>query len=251
MIAGLLVGSFTNVLIARVPAGKGVITGRSACPRCNHTLAWYDNLPLLSWLVLRARCRYCSTRISAQYPLVEGAVALLWLAVYLVHGIGFTALLLAYLAPVSVALTVIDVRHHRLPHRIVLPSYAVTVAIMACAWTSGESASWWTALIGLVALGGFYGLLWFIYPKGMGFGDVTTAGLLGLALGFLGLENLAVGAIAGPLVGGLMVIALATVRKAGRGTRIPYGPALLTGAWIGLLAGSELAAGYLRILGVQ
>lgn len=227
-----------------------MITGRSACPQCGHSLAWYDNVPLASWLALRARCRYCSTPISAQYPAVESAVALMWLAIYLQWGVSFSALLLAYMAPVSVALVVIDARVHRLPHRIVLPSFLVVAGIALVAWWSGESQSWWTALVGLAAMGGFYGLLWFVYPRGMGFGDVTTASLLGVVLGFLSLQHLAVGAIAGPLLGGVLVIAMAAARRASRKARIPYGPALVGGAWVGVLAGPTIAAGYLSLLGI-
>jgi leader peptidase (prepilin peptidase)/N-methyltransferase len=158
--------------------------------------------------------------------------------------------LFTVLAVVTVALFVIDIRHHRLPHRIVLPSMGIVAALAIAAWFAEERATWATALIGVVAMGGFYGLFWLIYPKGMGFGDVTTACLLGFAAGFLGLQELAVAAIAGPLVGGVIVLMLAATRRLRRGLAIPYGPALISGAWIGILWGAGIAHAYLRAVGL-
>lgn len=245
---GLLFGSFTTVLASRVPEGRGVVSGRSACPRCGEQIRWHDNIPVLSWLVLHGRCRSCGAPISWTYPVIELAVALLWVLVHLRYGLSWTSAVLWILAVASVALFVIDVRHHRLPHRIVLPAYGLVSVPIVIAWLTGERSSWGTAALGLAVMGGFYGLLWFLYPKGMGFGDVTTAGLLGLVLGFLGLEHLAVGAIAGPLAGGLMVVVLAAMGRARKGTAVPYGPALLLGAWIGILVGPAIAQGYIDLL---
>ena len=199
---------------------------------------------------MRARCRHCKQRISGLYPAVELSVAILWVAVYATFGLTATAAVFAYLAPVCVALFVIDLQAHRLPHRIVVPSYAVVAILTTIAWVLGERTTWWSALVGLVAMGGFYGLLWLIYPKGMGFGDVTTAGLLGFAAGFLSYSHLAVAAIAGPLVGGVVVLALALARKLRKGQAVPYGPALIGGAWIGYLWAPAIAAWYLGIVGL-
>jgi leader peptidase (prepilin peptidase)/N-methyltransferase len=247
---GAVLGSFATVLIVRIPAGHDFIRGRSACTGCNAEIHWYDNIPVVSWLVLRGKCRQCSARISWMYPAVEVAVASLFLGIYLIYGLSWTAAVLAFIAVVSVALFVIDLKHKRLPHTLVLPSYAIVLALMIVAWLVGERATWWSALVGLCAMGGFYGVLWFIYPRGMGFGDVTTAGLLGMVAGFISLESLAVAAIAGPLVGGLVVAVLLVMRRVAKGTAIPYGPALITGAWLGLLWGEHIAHLYLRALGV-
>lgn len=238
-----------NVVISRVPRGRQVVSGRSACPHCDAEIAWYDNIPLVSYLVLGGRCRSCKARISPQYPLVELAVALMWLAVVIIHGLSWTSALLAYLAAVSVALVVIDILHRRLPHGIVLPSYGVVAVLAGVAWIVGERGTWISALIGMAVLSLFYGLLWFFYPKGMGFGDVTTAGLLGFVLGFMGWEQLAVGGIAGPLVGGLMVIGMLIAGRVRKGVAVPYGPALIAGAWVGIFAGQPIAQGYLGLLG--
>lgn len=185
------------------------------------------------------------------YPAVELAVALLWVVVYATWGLTFTAAVFGVLAPVSVALVAIDVQHHRLPHRIVLPSLAIVLVLCAIAWLVGERETWWSAVVGLSAMGGFYATLWFVYPKGMGFGDVTTACLLGFAAGFLGYPTLAVAAIAGPLLGGVMVMVIAIARGVTRGVAIPYGPALLGGAWIGFLGGPLIWSAYVKVLGVS
>lgn len=248
---GLAFGSFATVLVARVPEGRNFAQGRSGCPKCGTAIAAYDNIPVVSWVLLRGKCRHCKEPIAAIYPLIELAVATLVLATYLIWGVSWTSLLLTYLAIVTVALFVIDLKHRRLPHSLVLPSYPVVIVLMAIAWLTGESNSWWSALIGLLSLGGLYGLLWFFYPKGMGFGDVTTAGLLGLVLGYLGLESVAVGGISGPLIGGLVVIVLVLAKRVGRSSAIPYGPALISGAWLGIFAGPSIADAYLALVGIK
>lgn len=181
---------------------------------------------------------------------MELAVALLWLGSYAVFGLSWTAAVLGVMAVVTVALVTIDIRYSRLPHRIVLPTYGIVAPLMIIAWLVGERETWLMAGAGCLLMGGLYGVLWFIYPKGMGFGDVTTAGLLGLVGGFLGVQHLAVAAIAGPLVGGLVVLGLLGARKLTRGQAVPYGPALIAGAWIGYLGGPAIASGYLDLMGL-
>ena len=242
---GLLCGSFTNVLVARVPAGEQWRTGSSRCPKCRADLAWYDNIPVLSWLLLRRRCRHCHEPISGRYPVVELGVAIMFALVAVVFGTSALALALVYLAVITVALAAIDLEHRRLPDALTLPAYpvlAVAIAIYA-----GMENEWWIlarALIGAAILGGAYFALWFAYPKGMGFGDVKAAGMLGLALGAVGWSAVAVGAIAGPLIGGVVgVVAIIRTRRA-RGVAIPYGPWLIAGAWLGILAGDWIGHGY-------
>lgn len=249
-VLGLLWGSFTNVLIARVPAGENWVTDGSRCPRCGEPIHWYDNIPLVSFALLRGRCRSCRAPISWRYPVVETAVALLWVFVYLQWGWSVTALVLAYLAVISVSLVAIDLDVRRLPFALVLPSYAVVAVLLVVALVLGEGGAWWMPLVGMAVLGGFYGAIWFVYPAGMGFGDVVTAGLLGLVLGFLGWGPLAVGAIAGPLLGGIFVIGGLLAGRLGRKSAVPYGPGLIAGAWLGILAGTAISEAYLRTLGV-
>jgi leader peptidase (prepilin peptidase) / N-methyltransferase len=245
---GLVVGSFTNVLIARVPSGEPWIRGSSRCPRCRHDLAWYDNVPIVSWLALRRRCRHCGLPISARYPTVELLVALMWVGIAAAFGATLLALAFGYLACISVALVFIDLDVQRLPDALVLPSYPIVAALLvADAAASGEWFTLARGAAGVGILGGFYGLLWFAYPSGLGRGDVTTAGLAGMVLGYLGWSGLAVGAISGPILGGLVVVIGLASHTLTRKSRVPYGPALLAGLWLGVFAGRAIGDWYVAL----
>ncbi len=246
---GLACGSFANVLIVRVPAGEDWVKGSSHCPRCRHDLAWYDNIPLFSWLWLRRRCRHCAAPISARYPVVEALVAGLFFAVYLVYGVSFLSAALAYLAIISVALVFIDIDVQRLPDSLVLPAYPVVIAFLcADAATTGEWGTLGRTGIGLCALGGFYALMRAAYPAGLGLGDVKSGGLLGMVGGYLGWPTLAVGALSGPILGGVVVVVGMAMGRLNRKSRVPYGPALYGGAWLGYLAGEGIAAAYIDLV---
>jgi leader peptidase (prepilin peptidase)/N-methyltransferase len=245
---GLVVGSFTNVLIARVPAGEPWIRGSSRCPQCRHDLAWYDNVPVVSWLLLSRRCRHCKLPISGRYPAVELLVALLWAGIAAAFGASLLSLALGYLACITVALAFIDLDVQRLPDGLVLPSYVVVAALLVGdAAATGEWSSLARAAAGMGILGGFYAVVWIVYPSGLGRGDVTTAGLAGMALGYLGWSELAVGAISGPILGGLAVAIGLASRALTRKSRVPYGPALLCGLWLGVFAGSVIARWYVAL----
>lgn len=246
---GLAFGSFANVLIARVPAGEDWVRTPSHCPLCGHRIAWYDNVPVLSWLWLARRCRHCRQPISLRYPLVEMLVAGLFVATYLVHGVSLVSAVLAYLAVVSVALVFIDIDVSRLPDRLVLPLYPLVLAsLIIDSATRGEWGHLLRAGIGLFIAGGFYGLMWVLYPAGLGFGDVKSAGVLGLAGGYLGWPQFAVGAISGPLLGGIAVLGGLAIGRLHRKSKVPYGPALIGGFWLGYLVGPAIASTYIDLL---
>ena len=264
-ILGLVVGSFLNVVVYRVPHGLSIVSPPSACPRCSAPIKPYDNVPVLSWMVLRGKCRNCRTAISLRYPMVELGTAVFFGAVVwgilsgwiVVGGAGSalgTAVVIAaylYLAAVSVALALIDVDTHRLPNSIVLPSYLIGAVLLAtAAVVGGDLPALLRAGIGLAALGGAYFLMALVYPGGMGLGDVKLAGVLGLYLGFLGWGQLAVGAFGAFLIGGLFATALVLLRRANRKSGIPFGPWMLVGAWVGIFFGSRVWDGYLTLLGL-
>ncbi len=238
------------MLIARVPSGDNWVSGSSRCPTCHHDIAWYDNVPVLAWLWLRGRCRHCRERISARYPAVELIVASLIVLAYLRFDVSIVTLTLMYLAVVTVALVFIDIDVQRLPDALVLPSFPIVAALLAAdAAVAGE---WWPLArggIGLIALGAFYGIPWLVYPAGMGRGDVKVAALLGMVAGYLGWPHLAVGGLLGPLIGGLVVAVGMAMRKIGRRSRVPYGPALIAAAWVGFLAAPEISDKYLNLIG--
>lgn len=264
-ITGLAIGSFLNVVVYRVPAGMSVVHPRSACPNCGHEITARDNVPVLSWLMLRGKCRNCAEPISKRYPLVElaAAAAFVMVGIWAAPAIGaapnallviaavLRLLAFLYLAAISVALSIIDVETHRLPNALVLPGYAVGVVLLGAAAVLGND---WVGLGRMAAGAGilffFYFVLAMISPRGMGMGDVKLAGVLGLFLGSLGWGQLAVGAGAAFVLGGLFSIILLITRRAGRKSGIPFGPWMLLGAWVGIFAGSAIAGGYLALVGL-
>jgi leader peptidase (prepilin peptidase)/N-methyltransferase len=221
---------------------------------------------VLSWLLLRGKCRDCATPISSRYPLVEAATALFFIIVTaafvptlaLADGAAETIssllVLVAflYLAAISIALTLIDLDTHTLPNRIVLPAYLVLAPLLAGAGIlAGNGSALISAAIGGGALFALYFAAAVLYAGGMGFGDVKLAGILGLSLGFLGWGPLVVGAFAAFFLGGLFGIVLILLRRAKKGTGIPFGPWMLAGAWIGIFWGDSLWTGYLQLVGLS
>jgi leader peptidase (prepilin peptidase)/N-methyltransferase len=246
---GLLVGSFLNVVIHRVPLGESVVHPPSRCPGCGAQLRYRDNIPVVSWLLLKGRCRDCHEPISARYPLVEVLTA----AVFglLAGQIGLEAELPAflYLGAVGVALAMIDLDVRRLPNALTLPSYVVGIVLLGlAALVDDDSDSFLRALAGMAALYAFYFVLVLVYPKGMGFGDVKLAGILGLYLGWMGWGELIVGAFFGFLLGGVVGGVLMATKRANRKSAIPFGPFMLAGALLAILVGGPIAQGYLDTL---
>lgn len=262
---GLVIGSFLNVVVYRVPAGMSVSRPASSCPTCRSEIRAIDNIPVVSWLALGGRCRSCRTSISARYPIVESLTGVFFVLVVVAflsqapEAVASTALIsrilrvaaFLYLAAVSVALGIIDTEHKRLPDRIVLPSYVVAIVLLTAASAfSGDWADLGRAGVGLAVLGTFYFGAAFAYPAGMGLGDVKLAGLLGLYLGYLGWGPLIVGGFSAFLLGGVFSIVLIALKRIGRKGGIPFGPWMLVGAWIGVFAGRVVWDGYLSLIGL-
>jgi leader peptidase (prepilin peptidase)/N-methyltransferase len=261
---GLAIGSFLNVVVYRVPAGKP-LTSDSACPKCGTAIRKRDNIPVVSWLMLRGKCRGCSQPISARYPFVEAGTAAAFVlvtarfgpalvdAVTVPDAVAGSIELVAFLVltAVSIALALIDLDTKRLPNVIVLPSLLAGILLLGvAALVRGDIPALIGAGIGGAGLFLFYFLLAVVKPGGMGMGDVKLAALLGLYLGFLGWGNLLVGAFAAFLFGGVFGLALMLTRRAGRTTAIPFGPWMILGAWLGVFAGEFLARGYFGAVGV-
>jgi leader peptidase (prepilin peptidase)/N-methyltransferase len=248
-VLGLAVGSFLNVVIHRVPRDESLVRPGSHCPGCGSPIRRRHNVPVLSWLLLRGRCRDCGAPISVRYPLVELATAALFALVAGRLGAAWDLPAYLYLAAITVALTLIDIDVRRLPNAIVLPSYAVAALLLLVpAVAAGEWHAYVRAVVGAAILFAGYFALAFAYPAGMGFGDVKLAGVLGLYLGWLGWGELAVGAFLGFLLGGAWGVALLATRRAGRKSAIPFGPFMLGGALLAVLVGGALSRAYVDLL---
>jgi leader peptidase (prepilin peptidase) / N-methyltransferase len=230
---GAVVGSFLNVVIHRLPLGESLVRPRSRCPRCGAALRLRDNVPLVSWLALRGRCRSCGAPISPRYPLVEALTAAAFVAIALIRGVDDDLVLQLPFAATLIAVGAIDLEHRIVPNRIVVPAAVFGVAAAAVVDTGHLPE------LLVAGAGAFAALLLaaLAYPAGMGMGDVKLAGLMGLYLGLSVIPGLLVAFLAGTLVG-LAIIAREGARA--RKTGVPFAPFLALGGLVGLLAGSQL-----------
>lgn len=240
-IFGLVVGSFLNVVIHRVPRRESIVWPASHCPACGETIAPTDNIPLVSYLLLRGRCRKCKAHISARYPLVEALTGLLFAAVAYQFGFGLQLLSALIFVAVLIPLAVIDLEHRLLPNAIVGPA---TLAGLVLSVVANPSV-WWVYLISAVAVAGaLFGLV-LVYPGGMGMGDVKMGGMLGAFLGPYAFLAVFAGALVGALAGGLL---MATGRM-GRRSALPFGVFLAIGGVLTLFFGQDVWGTYLRMVG--
>jgi leader peptidase (prepilin peptidase) / N-methyltransferase len=238
--AGLLLGSFVSVVAHRLPRGESFVTGRSRCTGCGAQIAAYDNVPVLSWLWLRGRCRSCGDRISVRYPLTELGLGALYVGTFLALGDenpGELALGLV-LCTLLVAITLTDLDRRVIPNKIVVTGAVVGLAIAAVS----DPSSVPERVLAAAAAGGFLFLVALAYPRGMGMGDVKLVAMMGIYLGRAVTPAVLIGFGAGALVG------LAMIARNGSGARkqaIPFGPFLAVGAVAGLWFGDQIVDWYL------
>jgi leader peptidase (prepilin peptidase)/N-methyltransferase len=238
-LAGLLIGSFLNVVAWRLPRGESLVHPGSACPACRTPIKPYDNVPVVSWLVLRGRCRHCGAQISGRYPAVELTTAALYVAVALGRDGALEIALGLLLVTVLVPIALIDLDRRIIPNAITLP--AAVAAVVAAAVIDVHFVP--EQLIAGLAAGGFFLLAALLHPRGMGMGDVKLAGVLGLYLGRAVAPAIFVALIAGVLVGVLVVARKGAAE--GRRTAVPFGPFLALGGIVALFVGEMLVDGYL------
>lgn len=248
VVFGLVIGSFLNVVAYRVPLGKSVAHPPSACPNCATPIAPRDNIPVVSWLMLRARCRHCGTHISARYPLVEAGHAGLWVLTYLVIGLEWVLPAFLWFASVTLVLILTDLDHHRIPNRILFPGYVAGIVLLAGgAMLDGETVRLIPAAVGSL---GYFAVLFVVALAargGFGFGDVKLAALLGLFTGYGGVGSAAVALFLGIFIGGLVAVVLLVTRRRDRKAEIAFGPPMIVGAWIAIPYGPELMVRWLGI----
>jgi leader peptidase (prepilin peptidase) / N-methyltransferase len=237
---GLALGSFLNVVAARVPLKRSLVSPGSACMACGHEIAWYDNVPLLSYALLRGRCRSCGVHIPLRYPAVELVTALLLAGSVWKFGLGGSAAVASFFCLALVAVSATDLEHRIIPNRIVVPAGVIVLA----ANTALHPGPQWA--IGAFGASGFLLVAALAYPGGMGMGDVKLAFLMGAALGKTVPVALFVGMVAAMIPG---VVLLVRHGRAARKMGVPFGPFLALGSVVALFAGHWLLHGYLSLSG--
>jgi leader peptidase (prepilin peptidase)/N-methyltransferase len=240
---GLGVGSFMTVAAYRLPKGESVVRPRSRCPACGAEIGARDNVPVLSWLLLRGRCRRCGERISVEYPLLELTTAGLVVLAAIRYPNPWQVVLVGGLLALMPGITLIDLRHRIIPNRLTYPAIVLFALVIVLAWSIGDAADPVKAGLGLLVFGGGIFVIASV-SGGMGLGDVKLAAVIGLVLGSLGLRFVGVAAGATIVLGGLGGI-VALMMGSGMKSKIPYGPYLAAGALVAGLWGDPLASWYL------
>ena len=238
-VIGAIFGSFLNVVAYRLPRGESLSRPRSRCPQCQTQIKAYDNVPVLSWLALRGRCRSCRAPISARYPLVEAVTGLLCALVVYDQGLDEDAILGVVLVLLLVPITLIDLDHRIIPNKLTLLGAVLAPAIVAL--TAPDAIP--EHQIAGAAAGGFFLLVVFAYPRGMGMGDVKLAAVLGLFLGRDVVPALFLAFLVGTLVGAAIIARKGSAD--GRKTAVPFGPFLAFGGVVALFAGDAMVDWYL------
>lgn len=251
---GLIFGSFLNVIIYRVPRRESVVLPSSHCPACDHQLAASDNIPVISYILLKGECRYCGVPISFKYPAVELITAFLALAALMKYGFTPAFFMAAFFLPVLLALSAIDIEYKIIPNVIVLPSIALgalLVPLYALVKADNislvDQADWRWPIVGFLIGGGLLLLLALLWPNGMGGGDIKLAGFMGLFLGRYVVVALFLGFLLGSLGGLFAMFFLGKGRK----DLIPFGPYLAAGSLLTIFVGAPLAHWYLTLSGFK
>jgi leader peptidase (prepilin peptidase) / N-methyltransferase len=238
-IFGAIVGSFLNVVAYRLPRGESLSHPPSRCPSCGQPVKPYDNIPVLSWLLLRGRCRHCKEPISWRYPLVEAGTGILCALVVVAKGADGDAIIGIALVLLLVPVTLIDLEYRLIPNKITYPGAVLAIVLVAIF----DPDSLVENLIAGLGAGGFLLVAAIVQPKGMGMGDVKLALVLGLFLGRAVVPAIFAALIAGSLIGAIIIARVGV--KAGRKTGIPFGPWLAFGGLVGLFAGDAIVDWYL------
>ncbi len=245
-IYGLIIGSFLNVCIYRIPRGESIAWPGSHCPACTHSLSWYDNIPLFSYLVLKGKCRHCMTSISAQYPLVESLNAVLYIIMYEKFGFGADFIFYSLISSVLVAIIFIDLKEMIIPDSLVLCILVLSVIHKAINYfLYGISPELIGSFLGLLVAGGLFAAIVLLSCGGMGGGDVTLIGALGFVLG---VKYIVLNIFLSFVLGAIISIVLLATKIKTRKDPIPFGPFIVLGFFITSLWGKVIINWYFNIL---
>jgi leader peptidase (prepilin peptidase)/N-methyltransferase len=242
---GLLIGSFLNVCILRLPAGVSIVRPASRCPSCGHLLAWFENIPVVSFIVLRRRCRKCGAPISWQYPIVELVTCAVFVAATLRFGLSWLLVSRLVLACAMIVLFMIDLRHRILPNAITLPGIVVGFAFSLVT----DEPGWTSSLIGLVAGGGVLlaiakAYYWIRHEHGLGMGDVKMLAMLGA---FLGWQLMLLTLVLSSLVGSLVGLGLIATRRGDMKYALPFGTFLAAATIVSIFSGDSILRWYFSL----
>ncbi len=243
---GLIIGSFLNVLIYRIPKEESIVWPGSHCPACSHPLKWSDNIPLISYLLLKGKCRYCRAPISARYPLVEGLNALVYITMYLKFGFGVDFVFYSLISSVLLAVTFIDLKEMIIPDSLVVSILLLSVAHKTVNYfLYSISPGLIGSILGLLAAGGLFAAIVIISGGGMGGGDITLIGVLGFVLGvkhiFL---NIFLSFVSGAIISIVLLAAKVKTRK----DPVPFGPFIVLGFFMTVLWGQAVLNRYFNLL---
>lgn len=244
---GLLIGSFLNVCICRIPKGESIVSPPSHCPTCKNRISWYDNIPLFSYLLLKGKCRKCGLQISFKYPLVELLNALLTLALFLRFGISVDFIIYSLLCSSLVVVTFIDLKHQIIPDEISLSG--IFIGFIASFFLTGQN--WKSSIAGILLGGGSLLLVastyyWLTRKEGMGGGDIKLLAMLGA---FLGWQSIPFILFSSSLVGSVVGITIMVAQKKDTKFAIPFGPYLAFSAVLYVFYGKEFINYYLHLGG--
>jgi leader peptidase (prepilin peptidase) / N-methyltransferase len=240
-IFGLIIGSFCNVVIYRLPQGKSIITPGSGCRSCTAPIHPWDNIPLLSYLLLRGRCRACKEPISLRYPSVELVSGVLYVLLWFKLGFSIPFAVCAALISTLLTVALIDYDHKIIPNTITLPGIVIGFGLSLWALPITPLAS----LLGILIGGTFFYLIALVSKGGMGGGDIKLIAMIGA---FLGWQGALFTIFSGALLGSLMGVTLMLLGKKGRKDKVPFGPFLSCGAILFMLSGDDLIQWYLKLL---
>ena len=245
-IYGLIIGSFLNVCIYRIPRNESIAWPGSHCPTCSHNLKWYDNIPLVSYIVLKGKCRYCKTNISAQYPLVESLNAVMYIIMYMKFGFKLDFIFYSLISSVLVSVIFIDLKEMIIPDSLVLCILVLSIIYKIINhFLYGISPEIINSILGLLLAGGLFLAIVILSRGGMGGGDVTLIGALGFVLG---VKYIVLNIFLSFVLGAIISIVLLAAKIKTRKDPIPFGPFIVLGFFITVLWGQDIINWYFSLL---